>query len=104
MLEGKPKVLFTPSYVRLIKLARELNENVKISGDLYFHPSEKKKRIVVKTIDLSLLNPLCEVNSKPGGKQRGGYRIKKAVGLYPGTSSSLVTAWSSWVIQGQSLN
>jgi len=67
MSKGRPKPLFTRSYVRLIKLARELNEKTKIYEDLYFHPTEKKIR--VKTIDLSRTNPLCEVNSKPRGKQ-----------------------------------
>ena len=69
MSKGNPKALFTPNYIRLIVLARELNENEKISGDLYFHPVEAKNKIVVKTIDLTLHNPLCEANSRPSGEQ-----------------------------------
>jgi hypothetical protein len=63
------KVLLTDPYIRLIKLARELNENKKISGNLYFHPRESDNDVIVKTIDLARINPLCEVNSKPAGNQ-----------------------------------
>ncbi|MBA7665637.1 hypothetical protein ES703_73711 [subsurface metagenome] len=59
----KAKKLFTRGYIRLIKLARKLNQNQKISGDIYFHPTEK--RIVVKSIDLTLPATLTEVNSRP---------------------------------------
>ncbi|MFC1914212.1 hypothetical protein ACFLXF_02950 [Chloroflexota bacterium] len=59
----KPRRLFTPSYIRMIKLSRKLNHNKNISGDFYFHPTERK--IVVKSIDLSLPNTLCEVNRRP---------------------------------------
>ena len=62
----KSRKLFTSSYIRMIKLARKLNHNKKISGDIYFHPTER--RIVVKSIDLSLPNPFCEVNRRPGAR------------------------------------
>lgn len=37
----KPVRLFTPGYIRMIKLARKLNRNNKISEDIYFHPTER---------------------------------------------------------------
>ncbi|MFC1902029.1 hypothetical protein ACFLX3_03795 [Chloroflexota bacterium] len=58
----KARRLFTRSYIRMIKLSRKLNHNEKISGDIYFHPMERK--VIVKTTDLILPNTLCEVNSK----------------------------------------
>ncbi|MFC2001523.1 hypothetical protein ACFLUZ_03340 [Chloroflexota bacterium] len=60
MKTGKPKKPFTTSYIRMIRLARKLNHNKKISGDVYFHPTEK--RVLVKTIDLIRPNTLVEVN------------------------------------------
>lgn len=69
MSKNNPKALFTKSYIHLIALARELNEKKEISGYLYFHPIEAKNKIVAKTIDPNLTNPLCEVNSKTKGKQ-----------------------------------
>ena len=58
----KPRKLFTRSYIRMIKLARKLNQNKKISGHIYFYPTERS--VVVKSIDLSFSHPLCEVNSR----------------------------------------
>lgn len=63
MSEEKPKELFTPEFVDHIERARELNEDKSISGDIYFHPTEDL--IVVKSIDLSMPHPLCEVNNRP---------------------------------------
>ena len=37
----KPVRLFTSSYILMIKLARKLNRNTKISEDIYSHPTEK---------------------------------------------------------------
>ena len=59
----KSRRLFTPSYIRMIKLSRKLNQNKNISGDIYFHPTERK--IIVKSIDLNLPNTFCEVNTRP---------------------------------------
>jgi hypothetical protein len=70
MTEEKPKMLFTPKYKDLIKRARELNTDRRISGDIYFHPRESGNKVVVKTIDLNLVNPLCEVNSRPHEKSK----------------------------------
>lgn len=64
MSEVKPGRLFSRRLIDHTKRARELNEDKSISGDIYFHPTEK--RIVVKSIDLGMPNPLCEVNSRPG--------------------------------------
>lgn len=69
MLKEQPKALLTDSFIALIALARELNENKKISGDLYFHPAESDNKIIVKTTDLNQRNPLREVNSKTPDKQ-----------------------------------
>jgi hypothetical protein len=63
-------ILFTEKYVELIQHARELNRDNKISGNIYFHPQESSKKIIVKTIDLAKSNPLCEVNSNPGKKNK----------------------------------
>ena len=60
------KILFTENYVGLIKSARELNRDNRISGDIYFHPREGSNDIIAKTTDLKLSNPMCEVNSRPG--------------------------------------
>ena len=66
-VEPKKSVrLFTSSYIRMIKLARKLNQNKKISGDIYFHPTEK--RVMVKSIDLGLPAPFNEVNSRHGAR------------------------------------
>lgn len=63
MTDKIPEVLLTEKFIELIKQARKLNEDKKIYGDLYFHPRESGNKIIVKTIDLSRTNPLCEVNS-----------------------------------------
>lgn len=61
--------LFTSKYIKLIKLARELNENVIYRSDLYFHPQEGGNEIIVKLIDLNLTNPLCRFTSRPQGNK-----------------------------------
>ncbi len=64
-------ILFTEKYVELIQHARELNRDNKISGDIYFHPQEGSKKIIVKTIDLAKPDTLFEVNSRSSGKSVG---------------------------------
>jgi len=61
--------LFTSQYIQLIKLARELNENVIYRSDLYFHPQEGGNEIIIKVIDLNSTNPLCRFNSRPQGNK-----------------------------------
>jgi len=70
MSREESKILLTDAFVDLIRLARGLNQNMKISGDLYFHPAESQNRIIVKTTALNQCNPLREVNSTTAGGQR----------------------------------
>lgn len=53
----------SPFRPQLVRRARELNMDKSISGEIYFHPTENN--IVVKSIDLRLRHPLCEVNNRP---------------------------------------
>jgi len=69
MTEGKPHKLFDKEFIGLIKLARQLNENVNCLTDLYFHPKKSGNEIVVKTIDLCSINPLCKANNEPQGNK-----------------------------------
>jgi hypothetical protein len=59
----EPRKPLSRSYIRMIKLAKKLNQNKKIAGDIYFHPTDKK--IVAQLIDLSLATPLSEMSSRP---------------------------------------
>lgn len=80
---AKLRKMFTRSYIRMIKLSRKLNQNKNISGDIYFHPTERK--IIVKSIDLGLPNTLCEVNNRPKARlneRNIQYRGKRWVEAY----------------------
>jgi len=69
-----------PFSLEFIQRARELNKDKNISGDIYFHPTESN--LIVKSIDLSMRHPLCEVNTRPRSSSEErwleAYFIRKA--------------------------
>jgi hypothetical protein len=69
MSNGKSEKLFSEKFIKLILLSRELNEHVRFRTDFYFHPQQSGNEIVVKTIDLFLVNPLCKFNNEPQGNR-----------------------------------
>ena len=68
MKEVESNNLFDRKFIDLIRRARELNEDGKIFGYIYFNPGKNQGKIKIKTIDLNSKTPLCEVNSRPSGQ------------------------------------